>query len=446
MLPPRHADADRDQLESRVRTYSRTWPITFRHASGDWLYASSGEAFLDFFMGAGALNYGHNNPLLREVLIDYLSGDGVVHSLDMLTEAKSHFLETLRDIVLQPRGLDYVVQFTGPTGANAVEAALKLARKVTGRTTVASFTRSFHGVSLGALAVTASAETRAGAGMPLEHVLRLPFEGNGSRGVSGLDLLEDLIEDAGSGVELPAAAIVETLQGEGGINPASRPWLRRLAAICRRAGILLIVDDIQMGCGRTGPFFSFEDAGVVPDVVCLSKSLSGYGLPMSLTLFRRELDVWLPGEHNGTFRGNNPAFVTAAAALEAYWSDRTVEAGTREKSEVVAAHMKTLCKRHAGLGARYRGKGLVWGLEFDDPTLAEKVGAAAFERRLLVETSGPRDEVVKLAPSLLVSAENLVDGLAIFADAVEDVATGRTVVPPHESGTPSPRPGAAVEP
>jgi diaminobutyrate-2-oxoglutarate transaminase len=420
-----HFVADYYALESQVRAYSRSWPVTFARASGDLLYASSGDAYLDFFMGAGALNYGHNDPRLRDPLVAYLTADGVVHSLDMMTEAKAAFLRSLRDVVLGPRGLDYVVQFTGPTGANAVEAALKLARKVTGRPSVAAFTRGFHGMSLGALAVTANAAWRTGAGVPLDHVLRLPYEGFGAHEVSGLDLLEDLIEDPGSGVDLPAAVIVETLQGEGGINPAGARWLRRLAGLCGRAGLLLIVDDIHAGCGRTGPFFSFEDAGITPDIVCLSKSLSGYGLPMAVTLFRREFDVWLPGEHSGTFRGNNPAFVTASAALHAYWSTDELTKSTGKKSELVSAHLDALCARHSAFGATYRGRGLLWGLAFDDRSVAEKVSTTAFENGLLVETAGARGEVVKLSPSLLISPTHLAQGLAILEDAVDKVAARR---------------------
>ncbi|GAA1419576.1 diaminobutyrate--2-oxoglutarate transaminase [Catellatospora coxensis] len=419
---PAAADRDSADLESEVRAYSRSWPVTFTRAVGSRMYSADGKPYLDFFMGAGALNYGHGNPLLRDPLIDYVRGDGVVHSLDLMTEAKATFLQVFGDLVLKPRAMDFKVQFTGPTGANAVEAALKLARKVTGRPTVAAFTRSFHGMSLGALAVTANAAKRAGAGVALDDVLRIPYEGFGRNGVCGLGLLEDLVEVSGSGVELPAAVIVETIQGEGGVNTASTAWLQRLAALCARTGMLLIVDDIQVGCGRTGPFFSFDDAGIVPDIVCLSKSLSGYGLPMALTIFKRELDVWSPGEHNGTFRGSNPAFVTATAALRAYWSDDRLRRRTEELGGVVDSFLGALCARHPEQGGTHRGRGLVWGLQFDDPQLATRVSRAAFERGLLVETAGSRDEVIKLLPSLLISSEELLEGLEILRTAVDHEA------------------------
>ncbi|MEQ4303969.1 diaminobutyrate--2-oxoglutarate transaminase [Plantactinospora sp. B6F1] len=413
---------DLENLESEVRSYCRTWTATFVRAVGDRIVDSDGRSYLDFFMGAGALNYGHSNRHLRRRLIDYLNDDGIVHGLDVMTEAKATFLHTLRERLLVPRRLDYKVQFTGPTGANSVEAALKLARKVTGRRTVVAFTRSFHGMSLGALAATANADKRAAAGVPLEHVLRLPYERFGGHGVCGLDLLEDLIGCAGSGVELPAAVIVETVQGEGGVNVASPSWLQRLAEICARFGVLLIVDDIQAGCGRTGPFFSFEPSGIVPDIVCLSKSLSGFGLPMAVTLFRRELDVWRPGEHNGTFRGSGPAFVTATEALERYWSNDELARATAEKEEPVAVRLRDLAQAFPHLGVTYRGRGLFWGVEFGRPGVATEVSRQAFDLGLLVETAGASDEVVKLLPSLLIQESDLVEGLEILHEATRRVA------------------------
>jgi diaminobutyrate-2-oxoglutarate transaminase len=407
-------------LESNVRSYSRAWPTVFSRASGARVDAADGREYLDFFMGAGALNYGHNNPLLRDALISYLQDGRIVHSLDMMTEAKAAFLRSFRDIVLRPRRLDYKVQFTGPTGTNAVEAALKLARKATGRRVIVAFTRAYHGLSLGPLALTANAEKRAVGGVPLEHVLRLPYEGFGRHGVSGLDLLADVLEDGGSGIEPPAAVMVETVQAEGGVNAASAGWLQRLAGLCTRHGILLAVDEIQTGCGRTGPFFSFEDAEIVPDLVCMSKSISGFGLPMALTLISPELDVWGPGEHSGTFRGFNPAFVTAVTALEAYWQDDRLRRGTEEKAELVAAHLLDIAGKHPALGIRYRGRGLLWGVEFGDPAVAQSVGRAAFERGLLVETVGPRDEVVKLMPPLLATTEELTEGLQRLRGAIAE--------------------------
>jgi diaminobutyrate-2-oxoglutarate transaminase len=186
--------------------------------------------------------------------------------------------------------------------------------------------------------------------------------------------------------------------------------------------MLLIVDDIQMGCGRTGAFFSFEEAGIVPDIVTVSKSISGYGLPLALTLFRPELDIWEPGEHNGTFRGNNPAFVTAAAALDTYWADGQMEKQTLARGEQVEPALRAVCAEHPESAPEYRGRGLVWGLEFADKTRAATVASRAFELGLLIETSGPESEVVKLMPPLTVTPEELDEGLRTLARAVRETA------------------------
>ncbi|WP_398956348.1 diaminobutyrate--2-oxoglutarate transaminase [Streptomyces sp. GC420] len=411
-----------ETLESEVRSYCRGWPTVFDRASGSRLYDEDGRSHLDFFSGAGALNYGHNNPVLKRALLDYVARDGITHGLDMSTTAKRAFLETFQEVVLRPRGLPYKVMFPGPTGTNAVEAALKLARKVKGREAIVSFTNAFHGMSLGSLAVTGNAFKRAGAGIPLVHGTPMPFDNYLDGQIPDFLWFERLLGDLGSGLNTPAAVIVETVQGEGGINVARPEWLRGLADLCRRRDMLLIVDDIQMGCGRTGAFFSFEEAGITPDIVTLSKSISGYGLPMSLTLFRPELDVWEPGEHNGTFRGHNPAFVTATAALEEYWRDARLEKETAARGEQCEQALNAITAEHPGAGAGVRGRGLVWGLEFAGKSRAAAVCARAFELGLLLETSGPEGEVVKLLPPLTITEEELDEGLALLARAVRETA------------------------
>jgi diaminobutyrate-2-oxoglutarate transaminase len=407
-----------ERVESNVRSYCRSWPTVFTTAHGATICDRRGVEYVDFFAGAGALNYGHNHPVLKGALLDHLDGDGVVHSLDMHTDAKEALLEAFERIVLRPRALDYKVMFPGPTGTNAVEAALKLARKVTGREHVVSFTNAFHGMTLGSLAVTGNSMKRSGAGVPLPFGTSMPYCNYLDEG-SSLHVLESLLGNSGSGLDHPAAVIVETVQGEGGINVATSTWLRRLADLCRTHEILLIVDDIQMGAGRTGPFFSFEVAGIVPDIVTLSKSISGYGLPLALTLMRRELDVWEPGEHNGTFRGNNAAFVTATAALETFWRDDGLARETARKGEVIENHLASIAGTSPDPAADERGVGMVWGLSFGASRTAGAVCEEAFARGLLVETSGPEDEVVKVMPPLTIDDQLLGHGLAILSDAVE---------------------------
>ncbi len=403
-------------IESEVRSYCRGWPTVMDTAQGSWVTDVDGRRYLDFFGGAGALNYGHNNPALKQALIDYLTADKIVHSLDMATVAKTDFLRTFNDVILAPRKLDYKVQFPGPTGANAVESALKLARKVTGRESIINFTNAFHGMTLGALSVTGNSMKRAGAGIPLVHATPMPYDNYFDGVTEDFHWFERVLDDSGGGLNRPAAVIVETVQGEGGVNVARAEWLQALEQLCRKRDILLIVDDVQMGCGRTGPFFSFEEAGIIPDIVTLSKSISGYGLPMALTLFRRDLDVWTPGEHNGTFRGHNPAFITATKALETYWQDSTFSDETLAKGTLMRDLMEKMAANRDGISAR--GRGMVQGLKFEDADLAGAVCKAAFERGLLAETSGPADEVVKLLPPLTTSEADLTAGLEVLDESI----------------------------
>jgi diaminobutyrate-2-oxoglutarate transaminase len=410
-----------EELESEVRSYSRGWPVVFDRAQGSRIYDENGKAYLDFFAGAGALNYGHNNPALKKALIDYISRDGVIHALDMYTVAKRDFLETFNELILKPRELDYKVVFPGPGGANAVEAALKLARKVTGKESIINFTNAFHGMTLGALSVTGNTMKRGAAGIPLVHATPMPYDNYFDGAMPDFMYFEKLLDDHGSGLNEPAAVIVEGVQGEGGINAARLDWLRGLDELCKRHDILLIMDDVQMGCGRTGAFFSFEEAGIKPDIVCLSKSIGGYGLPMALTLIKPELDVWGPGEHNGTFRGISPAFVTATEALRVYWSDDELEKSTKAKGERIGSAFRDIVEAYPEAHLVAKGRGLARGLEFPSGELAGKVCAAAFERGLLMETSGPDSEVMKLLPPLTLSDDELAEGLAIIDESVKSV-------------------------
>ena len=407
-----------ERWESEVRSYIRSFPCVFERARGSHMWDDTGRLYIDFFSGAGALNYGHNHPALKAPLLAYLEGDGITHSLDMATGAKAEFLDAFVTSILAPRGLDYKVQFPGPTGTNAVESALKLARKVTGREEIVSFTNAFHGMTLGSLSVTGNAFKRRGAGVPLVNTSTAPYDGYFGPDVDTAEYLEALLVDQGSGMDLPAAVIVETLQAEGGIHVASAAWLRALEQLCRRNGILLIVDDIQVGCGRTGPFFSFEHAGIQPDLVCLSKSLSGMGLPLAVTLMRPELDQWEPGEHNGTFRGHNPAFVTARAAIATFWEDDALSEQVIAKGEQVRRFLRDLAGKCGRSPASVRGLGLIQGLDLEEPALASAACRRAFENGLSLESSGPESKVLKIMPPLLVDAAALEEGLEILAASV----------------------------
>lgn len=420
-----------EQYESEVRSYCRNFPAVFKSAKGAWMTDIDGKNYLDFFAGAGVLNYGHNPDRIKAALIEYLTEDGITHTLDMYSVAKERFIERFQNIILKPRGMNYKMQFPGPTGTNAVESALKLARKVTGRERIVNFTNAFHGMTLGALAVTGNGFKRAGAGVPLNNTLAVPFEGYLGDEVDTLDYLDRMLEDDGSGLDTPAAVILETVQAEGGVNVASMEWLKRLREVTQRHGVLMIVDDIQVGCGRTGGFFSFEDAGIEPDIITLSKSLSGYGLPLALVLMKPELDQWAPGEHNGTFRGHCPAFVTAAAAL-GFWEDGWLAKSIATKEKLVSERLQRIVDT-AGVSATVRGRGLIWGVAFEDTEIAGKVSAECFRNGLIIETAGINDEVLKLLPSLTISEEELVRGLDTIERGLASVLKHHTETKPAQS-------------
>ncbi|MEZ8806907.1 diaminobutyrate--2-oxoglutarate transaminase [Vibrio atlanticus] len=407
--------------ESNVRSYSNSFPVTFSKSKGCWLETKQGDRYIDFLAGAGSLNYGHNNPILKQALLDYIEMDGITYGLDMHSEAKAEFLEALTRLILEPRDLNYKVQFTGPTGTNAVEAAIKLAKKVKGRSSIVAFTNGFHGCTAGALAATGNQHHRQGAGSNLNNVTRLPFEGYA--GIDGLKLFETMLADNSAGMDKPAAVLLETVQGEGGLNVASNEWLQRLSKICKAHDILVIVDDIQAGCGRTGTFFSFEPSGIKPDIVTLSKSISGYGLPMAVVLLKPELDKWQPGEHNGTFRGNNHAFVTATKALEMYWSNDDFENHIQRSSSMVDDVIQRNIKRFPELFVQRKGRGMMIGIECKDGNTADEIAKTCFENGMVIETAGPNDEIVKFFCPLTISESELMQGLTIFEDSVEIVAT-----------------------
>lgn len=407
-----------DKLESEVQSYARSFPVEFTSAEGSYLITNDEKAYIDFLAGAGSLNYGHNHPVLRDALIEYIKSNGITHGLDMHTTAKKEFLNCFNDFILKPRDMEYVIQFTGPTGSNAVEAALKLARKTTGRTNVVCFTNGFHGVTLGALAATGNSHHRGASGVTLSGTSRVPFDGYLGEDIDTTEYLDKLLGDSSSGLDHPAAVIVEVIQGEGGLNAARIEWLQNLETVCRKHDLLLIVDDIQAGCGRSGTFFSFEDAGIKPDMITLSKSLSGYGLPFAITLIRPDLDQWEPGEHNGTFRGNNHAFVTAAAALKEFWQTDDFVNMVNENAKIMHHRLLEMTLKYGKGSITGRGRGMMQGIAFENGEIAGRICKNCFENGLVIETSGADGEVVKCLAPLNIPHEVLIQGLNILEEAV----------------------------
>lgn len=410
-----------EQLESNVKSYCRQYPCVFNKASGAILTDENEREYIDFFAGAGTLNYGHNNAQLKEALIQYIQDDGITHGLDFSTTAKNEFMSAIAQTILQPRGMDYKIQFPGPTGTNAVEVALKIARNATKRHNVIAFTRSFHGVSMGALATTASSHYREASGYPLTGVSFMPFDGYLGEQTNTINYLEQVLADKSSGVDYPAAVIVETIQAEGGVNVASVEWLKSLAVVCKKHEILLIVDDIQVGCGRTGSFFSFESSEISPDIILLSKSLSGFGLPLSIVLLKPELDLWKPGQHNGTFRGNNLAFVTAKATLDKYWQDNHFVESVRQKGQLIADALNRIAARYPEHKFSVRGRGMIQALDLKDGALSQEVLSRGFEKGLIIENCGVDGSVLKCIPPLTISNALLEQGLQRLEMSVAEV-------------------------
>lgn len=410
-----------ENRESNVRSYCRSFPAIFHRAKGSIVYSESGIEYIDFLAGAGALNYGHNNDYIKKKVMAYLDSDAIAHGLDMYTSAKERFIAKFYDHVLIPKQLDYRIQFCGPTGTNAVEAALKLARKVKQRTGIFSFMGAYHGMTLGSLSVTGNTAIKAGSCGTFTNVTFMPYPYGFMEKFDTIEYIESILNDVNSGIEKPAAVIFETVQAEGGIVVAPVEWMQKLRELCDRHDILLICDDIQVGCGRIGPFFSFERANIVPDIVVLSKSISGYGFPMSILLIKPELDIWEPGEHTGTFRGNQLAFVGGTAALE-YRENTNLEQEVKDKE----AFLKTyLTDEIAPISEKIgiRGIGMIWGIDvayFGGSNFAQKLTSRCFELGLIVERVGRNDTVIKILPPLTIEMSTLQKGCSIIRKAFND--------------------------
>ncbi|GAA6144252.1 aspartate aminotransferase family protein [Thalassolituus maritimus] len=415
-----------EQRESNIRAYSRVYPVTFKSAKNARQTDENGKVYIDFFAGAGVLNFGHNNANMIAAMIDYMQNDGVLHSLDMQTTAKAEFMQTFEEVILKPRNMPHKIQFMGPTGTNAVEAAMKLARRATGRQEILAFSKGFHGMTLGALAATANAYFRNAAGVPLNHVRHeafgcsTPCAGcNQGCGLENIDHIRARYKDPSSGLEAPAAILLETIQAEGGVNVASKQWLQGIAALAKELGALLIVDEIQVGCGRTGSYFSFDDMGISPDIVCMAKGIGGVGTPMAMNLVHPDIDkLWSPGEHTGTFRGQNLSFVAGKVALD-YFRHGDLMENVKKKHDVVEQHLMPLL--HADKSLQLRGKGLIFGLDMGDGERAAAVVSECFNKGLIIAACGTGGRVLKIIPPLTIPVSDLIEGLDTLISAINSV-------------------------
>lgn len=411
--------------ESDIRAYCRVYPVVFDKADNARQTDENGKEYIDFFAGAGVLNFGHNNEHMTQAVIKYLQSNGVIHSLDMHTTAKRTFMEKFVETILKPKNMPHKMQFMGPTGTNAVEAALKLARRATGRSEIVAFTKGFHGMTLGSLACTANEYFRGAAGVPLSHVSHQPFGCETTCvgcemgcGIGNLDALRAQYNDGSSGIKPPAAFLVETIQAEGGVNVAHTQWLQALAALAKDFGSLLIVDDIQVGMGRTGTFFSYEDSGIDPDIICLAKGLGGLGTPIAMNLVKPAIDKhWSPGEHTGTFRGQSISFVAGTQALSYFENDELMQ----EVKKKAAVMHKAITPLEKFNGVQVRGKGMVLGLDVSDGVKARAIIDECFSKGLLVAACGSGGRVIKLIPPLTIPDSDLQEGLKTLVSVTQHV-------------------------
>ncbi len=398
-------------FESDIRAYCRANPAVFARAENALQWDENGRRFIDLFAGAGVVNFGHNNPKMTAAIIAYLQNNGVIHSLDLHTVAKREFINAFVETILKPRNMPHKLQFTGPTGTNAVEAALKLARKVTQRSEVVAFTNGYHGITLGALACTGNNHFRQAAGVNLTDVTILPFATATGGGIEQLAAYRHALLDSSSGINPPAAFLVETIQSEGGVNIASKQWLQALQALAKEVGALFIVDDIQVGCGRTGSYFSFDDLDISPDIITLAKGIGGLGIPMAMNLNKPEYDKhWLPGEHTGTFRGQNLAFVAGKVAID-YFQDETLNQATKHKGKIMENALQNLVKQYPKLNMQVRGKGMMQAIDLGCGNTVKAIATECFTQGLIVCPCGTGGSVLKLIPPLTIEEQILKEGL-----------------------------------
>ena len=428
---PRSAEllARQEQRESNARVYPRHFPFAVAEAAGSFVRDLDGNVFIDFLAGAGVLSFGHNHPELVAAATEQM---GVfTHGLDMASPAKDAFTEA--QLSMLPAGMrDRVkIQFCGPTGANAVDAAIKLVKTATGRGDIIAFSGGFHGSTHAAMAMTGNLSQKRpiANGMPGVHFF--PFSCGGvpagvdplSWDATAVALLEQALSDPNGGIPLPAAVIMEMVQGEGGVNPASVRFAQRVRRLTRELGVPLIVDEVQTGCGRTGSWFAFEHYDIEPDVIVASKALSGMGLPVAIIIYQRELDVWRPGAHTGTFRGNQLAFAAGVKAVEMFRRD-DILGNVRARGEQISRRLAPLCS-HPGV-VEVRGRGLMWGIELralgegrSAGQFAEQVQARALRTGLILELGGRDDRVVRMLPPLNVTEQVTDLALTILERAVE---------------------------
>ena len=430
-----------NDFESSARSYPRKFPFALSKAKGSWVEDVEGNRYLDFLCGAGTLALGHNDDEVNKAMIDLISSGAPLHTLDLTTPVKDRFVETIFSILPEEMRENVKIQFCSPSGTDATDAAIKLCKTATGRGSVIAFSGGYHGMGHGALSLTGNLNAKTKVQnlmpgvqfMPYPNSYRCPFGLGGEAGTdAACAYFERMLKDPESGVTKPAAVIIEPIQGEGGVIPAPRKFLQTIRRVTKELDIPMIVDEIQCGVGRSGQMFAFEDSGIIPDVILMSKAIGG-SQPMSVVIYNKNLDKWTAGAHAGTFRGNQLAMAAGTVVLKRV-SDPEFLASVREKGVHIHEAMNALRKEVSIIGD-VRGRGLMMGIEFIDPdgprdvmghpepsgTIAAEVQKRCFEHKLIMEKGGRNGSVMRCLCALNVSMEDIDTMIGIFSSVVREI-------------------------
>ncbi len=428
-------------FESSARSYPRKFPLALAKAKGSWVEDVEGNRYLDFLNGAGTLALGHNDDEVTKTMIDLIQSGATLHTLDLMTPLKDQFVTELFKIIPQELAAKAKVQFCSPSGSDATDAAIKLCKTATGRSTIISFSGGYHGMSHGAMALTGNNTAKTSVGnvmpgvqfMPYPYSYRCPMGLGGEEGTKAcMAYFERLLKDPESGVLKPAAVILEPIQGEGGVIPAPPEFLRTVRRVTKELDIPLICDEIQCGMGRSGKVFAFEHAGIVPDVILISKAIGG-GQPMSVVVYDKKLDKWGPGAHAGTFRGNQLAMAAGIIVMKRISQPAFLAEVTR-KGDYMKSRLLKL-KDEVSIIGDVRGTGLMLGIEFIDPNgekdimgrpvpggeISARVQRLCFDNKLIIEKGGRYGSVLRCLCALTIPDEDIETALSIFEKAVKEV-------------------------
>ncbi|HKL59224.1 MAG TPA: diaminobutyrate--2-oxoglutarate transaminase family protein [Sphaerochaeta sp.] len=430
-----------NRTESNARSYPRKFPIAIKKAKGSWIEDVQGNSYLDFLCGAGTLALGHNDEEVNQAMVDLITSGAPLHTLDLTTPTKDRFVETIFSLLPQELQENGKIQFCSPSGTDAVDAAIKLCKTATGRSSVIAFGGGYHGMGHGALALTGNLTAKNRVSglmsdvhfMPYPYSYRCPFGLGGEAGIdAACAYFEKTLKDPESGITRPAAVILEPIQGEGGVIPAPAKFLQTVRRVTQELGIPMIVDEIQCGIGRSGKFFAFEHAGITPDVILASKAIGG-SQPMSVVIYHKDLDLWETGAHAGTFRGNQLAMAAGTVVMKRV-SDKNFLSEVTAKGNIIVEKLEALKKEISIIGD-IRAKGLMIGIEFVDPngsmdalgslppsgTIAAKIQKECFEHHLIMEKGGRYGSVMRCLCALNVTNEEIDIMLATFESAIRKV-------------------------